>query len=220
MIAVQTEYANALTYIEMFHSAACWRTKSDANTKYELLTSRAAKMDAVKEQIRIRVAGFGWKDLHHPWSKNGKEFSPDDLFEHLIKKIIPEQLKRGIPDKPTMELPSRKDTPQLGTKTADIEKLEGCYEAEKAIAIGAAEKLRDQLETEGMIDRYEKLQPSRPEVDEKLIGLEIEQLWIYEEEDGEKAPQWCQGVVVAIKNRSKVHIQWNENCLRHGDLPT
>jgi len=89
MIAVQTEYANALTYIEMFHSAACWRTKADAKTKYELLTSRAAKLDAVKEQIRIRVAGFGWKDLHHPWSKNGKEFSPDELFEHLIKKIIP-----------------------------------------------------------------------------------------------------------------------------------
>ncbi len=53
-------------------------------------------------------------------------------------------------------------------------------------AIEAAEKLREQLETEGEIDRYEKLQPSRPEVDEQLIGLEIEQLWIYEEEDGKK----------------------------------
>ena len=30
MIAIQTEYANALTYIEMFHSAACWYTKTDA----------------------------------------------------------------------------------------------------------------------------------------------------------------------------------------------
>ena len=30
MIAVQTEYANALTYIEVFHSAACWCTKADA----------------------------------------------------------------------------------------------------------------------------------------------------------------------------------------------
>ena len=113
-----------------------------------------------------------------------------------------------------MELPSRKDTPQLGTKTADVENLEGCYEAEKVSAIEAAEKLREQLETEGMIDTYEKLQPSRPEVDEQLIGLEIEQLWIYEEEDVEKVPQWCQGAVVAIKNRSKVHIQWNKNYSR------
>jgi hypothetical protein len=49
--------------------------------------------------------------------------------------------------------------------------------------------LRKQLETEGTIDRYEKLQPSRPDIDEKLVGLEIELLWIYEEEDGEKVPQ-------------------------------
>ena len=219
MIAVQTEYANALTYIEMFHSVACWHNTADAKTKYELLNSRAAKMDAMKEQSRIHVVGFRWKDLHHPWSKNGKEFSPDELFEHLIEKIIPEQLKQGIPNQPTMELPFRKDTPKLGTKTADVENLEGRYEAERTSAIEAAEKLREQLETDGAIDRYEKLQPSRPEVDEQLIGLEIEQLWIYEEEDGEKVPQWCQGVVVAIKNRSKVHIQWNKNCLRNGDLP-
>jgi hypothetical protein len=72
--------------------------------------------------------------------------------------------------------------------------------------IEAAEKLREQLETEGTIDRYEKLQPSRPEVDEQLIGQEIEQLWIYEEEDGETVLPWCQGVVVAIKNRNKDHI--------------
>ena len=30
MITIQTEYANELTYIEMFHSAACWSTKADA----------------------------------------------------------------------------------------------------------------------------------------------------------------------------------------------
>ena len=30
ILAVQKEYANALTYIDMFHSPACWRTKNDA----------------------------------------------------------------------------------------------------------------------------------------------------------------------------------------------
>jgi hypothetical protein len=50
-------------------------------------------MDVVKEQIHMRVAGFAWKDLHHLWSKNGKEFSPDELFDHLIKMIIPEQFE-------------------------------------------------------------------------------------------------------------------------------
>ena len=160
-------------------------------------------MDATQEQICICAASFGWKDLHHPWSKNGKEFSPDELFVHLIRKIIPEQFKRGIPDQPTMELPSRKETPQLGTKTADVENLEGRYEAEKVSAIEAAEKLREQLETEGEIDRYEKLQPSRPEVDEQLIGLEIEQLWIYEEEDGEKFHNGVKVWLLQLKTGAK-----------------
>ena len=30
MLAVQLEYANALTYIDMFHSGACWKSKVDA----------------------------------------------------------------------------------------------------------------------------------------------------------------------------------------------
>ena len=30
MLTVQLEYANALTYIDMFHSGACWKSKVDA----------------------------------------------------------------------------------------------------------------------------------------------------------------------------------------------
>ena len=92
----------------MYHSPACWRTKSDAKKTFDKLNSRAARIDAVKEQIRIRVIGFGWKDLHHPWSYNGREFTPAEQFDHLIKNIIPEQVKHSIPDKPKMELPSQK----------------------------------------------------------------------------------------------------------------
>ena len=71
MVAVQKEYANALTNIDMFHSPACWQNKKVANKSFEKLTSRSAKLEAVKEQIRIRVVGFGCKDLHHPWSEGG-----------------------------------------------------------------------------------------------------------------------------------------------------
>ena len=67
----------------------------------------------MKEQIRIRVIGFGWKDLHHPWSRDGRDYSPEELLTHLVDTIIPEQSSRGIPDMPTMDLPSRKETKQL-----------------------------------------------------------------------------------------------------------
>ena len=35
MLAVQKEYANALMYIDMFHSPACWQTKNDAQKAFE-----------------------------------------------------------------------------------------------------------------------------------------------------------------------------------------
>ena len=106
MLAVQLEYANALTYIDMFHSGACWKSKVDAKKYFSKLNSRAAKLEAVKDQIRIRVIGFGWKDLHHPWSKNAVDYTPEELLNHLINNIIPQQKHRGVPKAPPMSLPS------------------------------------------------------------------------------------------------------------------
>ena len=94
----------------MFHSPACWNTRAEALKEFGKLTSNTARVEAVKEQIRIRVLGFGWTDLQRAWSKNGGDYTEDQLLEHLIDNIIPEQKKRSIPTKPTMELPSRKKT--------------------------------------------------------------------------------------------------------------
>ena len=66
----------------------------------------------------------------------------------------------------------------------------------------------------GNTDWYEKLQPTRPEVDKDLIYYNIEKLWGYEEDDGSKVTQWCQDTVVAIKIEGKFHIKWDDTCLR------
>ena len=50
-----------------------------------------------------------------------------------------------------------------------------------------------------VLDRYEKLQPLRPNVDENMIGEAIEKLWHYTEEVGTVVQQWCQGIVVATQ---------------------
>jgi hypothetical protein len=55
----------------MVHSTAFWISKAMANKEYKKLGSNTAKINAVKLQIKIHVIGFGWKDLHHPWSKEG-----------------------------------------------------------------------------------------------------------------------------------------------------
>ncbi len=217
MLACQKEYGNKLTYIEMANSPAFWKTKVIANREFKNLPSETARLNAVKEQIRIRIIGFGWQDLHHPWSKEGHTFTANELLQYLTEKLIPEQKHRGIPTSPTMNMPSRKVTPQLGKRTADVAELEERYENEKERAVEEAIKLRDQLEDEGIIDRHERLQPARPEVNEDLIGAELEILYSYVEPDGSNKNMWCQGVVVAVLPRNKVHIEWEQSTLREGD---
>ena len=64
----------------------------------------------------MTVIALGWMDLVTTWSKNGKEFSPKELTEHL-KYIISHQRSREIPKQPPVNLPKRKFLPTLGTKT-------------------------------------------------------------------------------------------------------
>ena len=131
LLAAESRYATALTYIEMYYSPAAWKTSTQARGEFNKLTSNTAKLNAVKEQIRIRVLGFGWSNLHHPWSEGGIYFTPEDLLQYLIKTIIAEEKKLSIPKTPTMEIPSRKHTMQLGTCTSDVATLDKRYEAEK-----------------------------------------------------------------------------------------
>ena len=88
---------------------------------YELgkLTSKTSKIDALKENIRMRVLGLGWSDMATPWSRNGKVLTLSELSAHP-KLIIIQQRRRPIPDKPPVILPERKLLPKLGTEVKDL----------------------------------------------------------------------------------------------------
>ena len=120
-------------------------------------------------------------------------------------------------------MPSRKHTQQLGTATSDVALLEKRYDNERKEAEIEAEKLREDWESGGKTDRYEKMQPNkRPEIDESFVGARIEQLWIYKEKTGKEKEiretrVWCQGEVVAVRKGNKVHVKWDKKYLREGD---
>ena len=99
-----------------------------ARRNFSKLTSETAKKEAVKEQIRVRVVGFGWKDLLCAWSKDGKAYSADTLLKHLIERVIPEQKRRRIPKVPPVELPSRVERGQLGTRSSVLDLLKSKLE--------------------------------------------------------------------------------------------
>ena len=182
--------------------------------------SKTAKLEAVKRQIRIRTVGFGWKDLHHPWSRNGKHYSPEELLEHLINVILPEQKKRGIPKVPPVKLPSRGDRPQLGTATKDVIEIDKRRAAKEIEFRAAGKRKREEMESEEAeeVAASSKVQPTRPVVDESFVGARIEQLWEYKEKSGEVVGVWCKGVVVGVLKSNNVHIEWDKEYLRPGDL--
>jgi hypothetical protein len=218
LVAAQGEYANALTYLDVYYSSACWKDVTMCKKEFASLGSKTAKLAAVKEQLRIRTVGLGWTDLHHPWSKNGEDYSPEYLRDYLIKTVIPEQDKRKIPKEPPVDLPSRGKRQQLGTETADVARLDKRRADQEKSFRREGKKLRDNLEKMGNADRYEKMQPSRPKVDESFVNARIEQYWEFNEKNGKVVGVWCKGVVVGVLKNNHVHIEWDKQYLRPGEL--
>ena len=108
---------------------------------------------------------------------------------------------------PPVNLLSRAICCHLGTRSEDVEDLEKFREDEKIEIVEGGGKLRDNLEEEGLLDRYEKQQGAKPDVDDTLIGARIGQLWHFTEKDGTIVLQWCRGVVVSV--RKGIRCIWN-----------
>ena len=201
-----TAYAQKLTFLEMYHSSACWRTAQDVKKIFRQLTSKSAKLEAIKDQIKMRVIGLGWKDLHHAWSKDGVEYSAEYLKKYLIKTIIPKQSKRSIPiEAPAAALESRSTKIQLGTRTSDMIEIDKSSEkaCNKVRAIGLREL--------NQIDLEKELQPFEiPEVNENIINERIEMLWEFYEQDSTVKLYWCTGSVIGFKGGNKVIIEWDD----------
>ena len=201
-------YIDGIYYHEMFNSQACWRTSGQMDRELKKLKSKSAKLNGLKENIRMRVLGLGWKDLATAWSKNGKEFTVNELSNHL-KKIISHQRTREIPNKPPVELPERKILPTLGTKMAALSRIEGKYASQSQNFEIAGQNLRVERELAGIGDRYSQMQPlSMPVVDKKLIGKRLDVCFEWNLEEGRTELRWSQGEVVDVSDGS--------NILKHG----
>lgn len=88
------------------------------------MSSKHAKLEAVKEHIRIQGIIFGWFDLHFVWSKKGVLESPEQRFQYLVTFLIPAQTQHNIPTHPNINLPSCAETTyKLETLSKDALKL-------------------------------------------------------------------------------------------------
>jgi hypothetical protein len=122
------DYINAIYFYEQYHSKRCWLTVEKARLEWREIITKMDKLRAVKEQIHIRLLGLGWKEAHHPLSKDGYTYTPEELFDPLVNVVISLASKLDVPSEAPTELPAPPDLPVLGTK-ADIDLTKGSYYA-------------------------------------------------------------------------------------------
>ena len=95
----------------------------------------------------------------------------------------------------------------MGKISKQLDVLDNEREAKKDYFKITSAELRETMYIDVQTDRYKKIQPDRPEVNKELIGARIEQMWGFNELDGNKLNQWYKGIVVSINKVNKVHIQ-------------
>ena len=72
MDKAKEDLIEASYYWDMFHSEVCWKGNLSIVLKMlGQLKSVSAQTEALKENIRMRVIGLGWKQFTITWSSNG-----------------------------------------------------------------------------------------------------------------------------------------------------
>ena len=176
--------------------------------------------EALVNNIKIRVEGFGWKDFQFTYTRDGKPKKIEELVEHLKKIIVEEKdEKYVIPAQPPLITMLRKPAPIIGTITDGMRVLnENCMHDEETRRDVVLRLSRERKARGEAYSYYETYQPAfRPTLEELVEGTKrIDVLWAIddEDEDGNVVStdyQWCQGKVVGLvsKEEHEVLVMWD-----------
>ena len=159
------EYIKAWDLIEVYHSDRGWKKLSQAIRVMNSLSSEAARLKAIKEQITIRVKGFGWKEAAHAWSKGGTAYDSSELMKHFVNVILPMEAKLGVPSEPTFKVQDNTTKYALGTDLGL-----------SVVNVELNTKSVEDLKTEAMMERARREAEGETDCDANLqaqrIGIE------------------------------------------------
>ena len=205
---------------DQWHHEKCWHTEAEANEQYNALTSKSAKLKAVKNQLLIRYLGLGWDEAYHAWSCNGVDYTPLHLFRFLVDVVIPLKGEKEVPEEPPVELPAPPDMPTLGKTSSDANGLSDTHNDRLKAFKAKWRSERDNRMERGEGDKWSKMQKdAAPKVDDSLVGYKIEMLFSGHDDEGEPFVNWYHGVVVKLLNKKgrRVEIDWDQDCLGDKD---
>jgi hypothetical protein len=112
------------------------------------LKPESAKLEALKENIRMHVIGFGWKQFTITWSYRGAMRSVEELAVHLRMLIREEKKLMPLMD-PALELPKHLELPILGTATQQLIESNATARINKEQFRKEAEESQKQREARG-----------------------------------------------------------------------
>lgn len=233
--------ADANRYFEKLR----WKTETQVDKEIKKYTSASSKLQALKEQVNIRVKGFGWTEFKIPFSKKGDPSvgTVEDLTEGL-KYIIRDEQKRVIPTEAATPSSKLSKLGVLGTLSADARNLRSQGWTAQQLREGLEvfqedlERKKEAREQRGR-DVHAMMQPVEcPKMGEALVGLAIEVLSRLEEmdegEDGEEVMkfynQWLPATVVKVSdgvndkkqdkagNQRRVQTGWYLLKFDHGEM--
>ena len=167
----------------------------------------------------MRYLGCGWPEAHHPWSKGKKVYSPVELLEHLVEKVIP--IKKTPPKEAPFNLPCRRDYGGIGDDSVDKIALDNNKTAEEQRIRLQGMKERDRLESLGFGCQLMEMQRPTAPLDEIRSGsFRIDMCFEYTDE-GESILQWCQGKVTKLVKEYDYHIvvevRWDDEYVKTGE---
>lgn len=172
-------------------------TMDDVASALERIPAKGKKLDYLKDQIRIRVQGFGWSDLHVAWSVKNVDKTIEELTAEL-ETILTEEVARGAPtEEPVASMP-RKTLKQLGAPIAQLETLRAVVDADEA-------EFRRRVDRESEEQRERRKhtveQPGAPPpADASLVGKHIEYLDSVELDGGTWSLHWFSGEIKQVSD--------------------
>ena len=212
MANASEQFIDGMYYWRMYFSKACWKDNSNVvATNLNRLKSDTARYNALKENILIRVNGFGWDWCKHAWSKNGTKYTIAELSAHL-QYIIKEEKVNDIPSEPPLKVPTRANLPILGTQTHQVQKLDGQYLVNENSYKLTARTILHERELRGEGSIHESMQSWFPPALCDLVDERIDVLAGFVMPDTiERDMRWCQGKVIEVHDKKKntVKVCWD-----------
>ena len=198
----EDDYIDALIYLRMWSTDACWKTVSDVTEGLKRLKYKKDKIAALKDNIRIRWLGFGWEWCETKWSNNRVQLSIAQLASRL-KEIIKLQNKNKLEvlDAPDAKVPQRKSMPVLGQLTKQTMEMDRKANENKEELDKRARAKWQERDKQGETDMHSRMQEKyAPTLDDAFIGKRVEYLSEFDlnEEGTETSQCWCGGVIKEI----------------------